>query len=269
MRNALLAGLLLLLPVIAEASSEDTANRVLPSIVEVGISMSGSDDVRTVGSGIVVRDDGYVLTAKHVLMQSSRVFIKTLEGHAYISPYYVADSNRDLALIRVLPREGRKLVAIELGGSPVVGQEVFTFGYPARSSIGGLGATVARGIISGVERSIEEPGGMAEPQKEDTTTQQPSFPYRLINPVDIMTLLGMSKSYTYHMIQIDAMVNPGSSGGALTDSEGRLLGVVNSIITNTGSDIGLNFVVPLSEAISLFESMPPYVRVDTIPVKEN
>lgn len=258
-------------------TSREVAEQVLPTIVQVGVAVPGNPQVETVGTGIVVRSDGYVLTAKHNVSPSAHVYIKTMDGAAYTVAYYVADAHRDLAVLKVVVERmeqvdpeseeqvlvKHELPAIELGGSDLAaGQEVMVFGFPAQHMINSLKATVSRGVISGVGRVIEEPTAKASEDDvaDETNTAREFF---LTPSQGLEMLFGKPKAYTKNMLQLDAMMNPGSSGGAVVDMEGRLIGVANSIISNTGSNAGLNFAIPIEEAIDVLSTIPPKKEVET------
>ena len=230
----------------------EMAAKVLPTIVQVGMA-GGDTTINTVGSGVIVGSAGYILTAKHNVSSSQHVFVRLMDGTVYKALYYVADAHRDLALIRVAASE---LPTIEIGSieSVAIGQEVWTFGFPASRIIKGTEttATVSKGVVSGLERELEEHGIGGD---DEEATEEPVEPVRewgFFRGLDI-DLLSRERLHVRHLIQIDAMMNPGSSGGAVTDAQGKLLGICHSIISNTGGNVGINFAIGIDEADMLLQ----------------
>lgn len=237
-------------PIRASTSAQDrqevVAARVLPAIVQVGVA-GGSAAIRTVGTGVIIKDNGYILTAKHNVSGSMHVFVRLADGTEYPAIYYIADAHRDLAVLRVIPKT--PLPVVEVGDSNLLkpGQEILVFGFPASSLIHGNSntATVSRGIVSALERELEESSGSLEAEKTQDQPVQWGM-HRGANP-----LSGMGRILIKHLFQIDAMMNPGSSGGAVTTLDGKLVGICHSMISNTGGNVGLNFAVAINEAETL------------------
>lgn len=241
--------------------SQEVSREVLPSMVQIEVAEYGQRELVTVGSGVIVSADGWVLTAKHNISSSSRVSVRTTVGESFRVTYAIVDANRDLALLRFSPivpipvvaEDGTKtqkyvpyiLTPIQISGViPVPGQEIMTFGYPAHRVIGGLMATVAKGIVSALDRRIAEPSRQKESDDGVVSTSEPKQEY-----ADLIELFGLDrKSYVEHLMQFDAMVNPGSSGGAVTNMDGELVGIINSMVSPVGASVGLNFAVEISEA---------------------
>jgi S1-C subfamily serine protease len=257
--------------------SEVVAKKVLPAIVQIGIALPGDSKVETVGTGVVVRSDGYVLTAKHNVADAAHVFIKTIDGRVFAAGYYVADAQRDLALLKVTTEQLERvqpdaalvlvqhdLVALELGSAVEVGQKIMTFGFPAHHVVNGFTASVAQGIVSAVERVIEEPGGKKEKSEEDKEDKSIKA-FEIVHAGGALELLfgGPQKAYVEHMVQFDAMANPGSSGGAVVDMNGRLIAVINSMVSSSGSNAGINFAVPISEASTILGTMTSRYTITT------
>ncbi len=170
---------------------------------------------RGLGSGVVVRADGYILTNNHVVEEADEVKVAFADTHTqYLAKVIGTDPKTDLAVLKI---EGgsRALVAIEFGDSSKVevGNLVFAIGNPF-----GVGQTVTMGIISAVGRGV----GLAD--YED-------------------------------FLQTDASINPGNSGGPLVDSTGKLVGINTAIISPTGSNLGIGFAVPVSLARGIMDSI--------------
>ncbi|HKY52135.1 MAG TPA: trypsin-like peptidase domain-containing protein [Candidatus Limnocylindria bacterium] len=157
------------------------------------------------GSGVVIAPDGYVLTNAHVVDGASEVDVVFAEGATYRAPVVGTDAATDLALVRVL---GPSLPAAELGDSDRlrVGQLVIAIGDPL-----GLQSTVTTGVVSALGRSLRAKDG------------------RIIENV----------------IQTDAALNPGNSGGPLVDTHGKVVGVNTAIIAMAQ---GIAFAIPAATA---------------------
>ncbi|MER3456657.1 MAG: trypsin [candidate division GAL15 bacterium] len=143
------------------------------------------------GSGVIVSEDGYVLTNNHVIRNATQIRVRLLDGTELEGRVVGTDPPSDLAVLKVSPK-GRKLPAAELGDSHAlkVGQLAIAIGNPF-----GLGSTVTVGVVSALNRSIQVPGFVID-----------------------------------HLIQTDAAINPGNSGGALVNSAGQVIGINTAII---------------------------------------
>jgi S1-C subfamily serine protease len=157
------------------------------------------------GSGVVIAPDGYVITNSHVV-HGAEAIEATVAGRDGVAATLIGtDPDNDLALIRL---EGNGLTAAPLGDSDRlrVGQLVVAIGNPL-----GLDATVTAGVVSALRR----------------------------------TLRGLSGSLIEDVIQTDAALNPGNSGGALVDSRGRVVGINTAVVAGAQ---GLCFAVPINTA---------------------
>jgi S1-C subfamily serine protease len=189
----------------------DVAERTGPAVV--GIRRRGQEHepdnpfapVLGSGSGVIITPDGYVLTNDHVVRGASKLDAIISDGTSIEARIVGEDPDTDLALLR-LARGG--LPAAMLGDSKGlrVGQLVVAIGNPL-----GLQATVTTGVISALRR----------------------------------TLRGLSGRLIEDVIQTDAALNPGNSGGALVDSAGRVIGITTAII---GGAQGICFAVPIDTA---------------------
>jgi S1-C subfamily serine protease len=190
----------------------DVAERTGPAVV--GIRRRGPDHepdnpfapVLGSGSGVIITPDGYVLTNDHVVRGAPKLDAVLADGTSTEARIVGEDPDTDLALLR-LARSG--LPAATLGHSQGlrVGQLVVAIGNPL-----GLQATVTTGVISALRR----------------------------------TLRGISGRLIEDVIQTDAALNPGNSGGALVDSAGRVIGITTAII---GGAQGICFAVPIDTAM--------------------
>jgi len=166
---------------------------------------------RTVGAGVVVDTTGFILTAYHVVAGADTVSVRFFDGTVTTGTIFQKQQERDLALVQV-KRIPDGVEPATLGGGVGQGDQVMAIGAPF-----GLDGSVSLGIVSALGRTfvVEETG------------QQ---------------LTGM--------IQFDAAVNPGNSGGPLVDMNGRVVGIVTGIINPTGQTvfIGIGFAVPIEAA---------------------
>ncbi|WP_242453780.1 trypsin-like peptidase domain-containing protein [Mycolicibacterium sp. P9-64] len=215
------------------ASVERVAAEVTPSVVKLETTV-GLSPVE--GSGIVLSADGLILTNNHVVAMPAP--LRTLFGaptttvtfaDGRTAPFVIVggDPISDIAVVRAQDVSG--LVPITVGSSThlVVGQNVVAVGAPL-----GMDRTVTTGIISALHRPVTSAG--------DT-------------PDDYTVL---------DTIQTDAAINPGSSGGALVDTGGALIGV-NAALATTGGDyisgpggsIGLGFAIPVDQAIRIADEL--------------
>lgn len=174
------------------------------------------------GSGVIISDDGYIVTNNHVIDKASEIKVSLNDNRTYTAKVVGTDPTTDLALIKI---EEEGLPAITVGNSDNirVGQWVMAVGNPFN-----LESTVTAGIISAKGRSIN-------------------------------ILQGNSAIESF--IQTDAAVNPGNSGGALVNLNGELIGINTAIASPTGSYSGYSFAVPSNIMIKVIEDLRKYGTV--------
>lgn len=160
-----------------------------------------------VGSGVIMTNDGYIVTNNHVVEGSSEIEVTLNDKRTFKAKLIGADPNTDIALIKI---DAEKLPVIAFGNSDSlkVGEWVLAVGNPFN-----LTSTVTAGIVSAKARNIN-----------------------IIN----------TKMRIESFIQTDAAVNPGNSGGALVNTRGELVGINSAIASQTGSYAGYAFAVPVS-----------------------
>ena len=204
------------------------------SVVEIRASFPATYDLygqqtgggEGLGTGFVVSTDGYILTNAHVVSDGgqvvSTVSVVFKSGGAQSTPIVGtvvgADESNDVALIKVDPSRAPKLEPIPLGDSSKtsVGEEVVAIGNPR-----GLDFSLSRGVVSATGRELQSPNG----------------------------------STIFDGIQTDAAINPGSSGGPLIDTSGRVIGINFQIASEGGGNEGIGFAVPINTAIRVMEQM--------------
>lgn len=165
---------------------------------------------QSLGSGFLIDDSGFVLTNYHVISGSSRIQVTLSDQRQYYATALDTDRSDDLALIKIVPKA--KVTFLRLGDSDrlQVGQKVLAIGNPF-----GLEGTLTVGVVSSIGRSI------------DSETNQ--------------RLQGM--------IQTDAAINGGNSGGPLLDSNGMVIGINTAILGRT--NMGIGFALPINRAKAL------------------
>ena len=172
----------------------------------------GGGRQRSLGSGVILNSNGYIMTNFHVVDKADRIRVKLFDepvGVLHDARLIGMDRETDLAVIKIDPPKDHSLISARLGDSDkmTVGDWVLAIGSPFD-----LEATVTAGIVSAKGRNL--PGGR----------QFQSF------------------------IQTDAAINPGNSGGALVDTEGRLIGINTAILSRSGGNQGIGFAIPANLA---------------------
>ncbi len=190
----------------------DVAELVLPSVVRINASGSGDlSAANALGSGVIYRSDGYIITNHHVIENARAVEVLLSDGDRFTAEIVGSDELNDLALLRI-DRTDLPAIALRPVDEPTrVGETVVAIGSPF-----GLDATVTSGIVSALNREI-----------------------RVSNGPDVIP----------GAIQTDAAINPGNSGGALVDLQGRLVGINTAIQSRSGVNEGVGFAVPVRQAV--------------------
>ncbi len=220
----------------AETTSADLAEVVaakcLPSVVSIDVytqsdqsqslfgSLSGSSDsesnleASSIGSGVILTEDGYILTNYHVIEDGSMYVVNFDDDTSEEAELVGYDESSDLAVLKV-SKTG--LTPMDIGDSDAVtvGEWVMALGTPF-----GLTKSVSAGIVSALYRN--------------------------------QTMTSSSGTTIYaNMIQIDADINPGNSGGALVNAEGELIGINTLITSTTGQSAGIGFAIPSNYALNI------------------
>lgn len=196
------------------------AAKAIPSIVTVEVS--GTDisgiDVQGSGSGVVFRSDGYIVTNNHVVEDADEINVVFSDGRSYQATVVGTDPLTDLALIHV---EATGLVPIDLGD--VDGLEIGDLAIAVGNPLGlGGGPSVTSGIVSAFERTLR---------------------------------VGAPTGQLFGLIQTDAPITRGSSGGALLDENGKLIGITTAIgVSDVGAE-GLGFAVPVNMVMLVAEDL--------------
>jgi len=214
------------------------ANKVLPSIVGIQVEYSvnsfwgmGNSTAKAEGSGIIISEDGYILTNNHIVntttnssyysvSEASKITVRLYNSEEDIDATIVGtDEQTDLAVIKI---DKTNLTPAELGDSTSVqvGEFAMAIGNPL-----GLQSSVTCGIISAINREITD-----------------------------------SSNKTYTVIQTDAAINSGNSGGALVNGEGKVIGINTLKLSGSGIE-GMGFAIPINDTKDIYNQLIQYSKV--------
>lgn len=201
-------------------SLPDLFNQTQRSVVEITDSSSTDPSKSRLGSGFVYDDNGHVITNNHVVSVSGNVDVTFLDGTIYRAQVIGSDPYTDLSVLYVKDVPKDKLVPLALANSTQlrIGEQVAAIGNPF-----GLSGSMTEGIVSGLGRLL--PNDQAG---------QFSIP---------------------GVIQTDAPVNPGNSGGPLLNLRGEVVGITTAIYTNTGQFSGIGFAIPANTVARVVPSL--------------
>ena len=199
---------------------------ILPSVVRVSGFVT---DPKTkeevphgVGTGVVIVDNGTILTNLHVVSGADRILVTFFDGLESAASITGMRPEHDLAVIRAQKIPDDMLAATMASTEKLSpGDHVFAVGFPF-----GIGPSISAGVVSGLKRDFMSPQG---------------------------------KRLLTNLIQFDAAANPGNSGGPLVTAEGEVVGIVTAILnpTEARTFIGIGFAVPIENAASAV-GMPPF-----------
>jgi serine protease Do len=180
----------------------------------------------SLGSGVIIDPDGYVLTNLHVVRRANRIQVKLWDGREYDAEPLVGTSGSDVALLKLITKPGEKFKAIRLAPDDdlLLGETVLALGNPY-----GLGGSVTRGILSSKNR------------RPSTGDEQ----------LDVQDWL-----------QTDAAINPGNSGGPLVNLHGELIGLNVAVYRENGGErgLGVGFSIPVKQvSVALSRFFTPEV----------
>ncbi|GAA1413597.1 protease [Glutamicibacter uratoxydans] len=226
------------------------AAKASPSVVTIEVSGNGSSGS---GSGIIYDKDGHILTNTHVVtlggqVANPQISVQTNDGNVYSAKVVGTDPLSDLAIIKI---DAQNLVPATLGESSAlnVGDTAVAIGAPL-----GLSGTVTDGIISTLNRTIS----IASSAVPDSTSTEGNgdngsqFNFQFPGQENQQQQQRSSGSIYVNVIQTDAAINHGNSGGALVDSQGKIIGVNVAIASAGGSEdsgsIGVGFAIPIDYA---------------------
>ncbi len=230
------------------------AAKATPSVVTIGV-VSGSSSGS--GSGIILDSQGHILTNTHVVTldgQSTKASIEVQLSNGTVREAEIVgtDPTSDLAVIKI-DTSGLELTPATLGDSDKlnVGDTSIAIGAPL-----GLENTVTDGIISTLSRTIEIASSEASDQQADSSdsfgSQESPFEFQMPGESS-QRQSSSSQTISINVLQTDAAVNPGNSGGALVNSKGEVIGVNVAIAStdsssSSGGNIGVGFAIPINYA---------------------
>jgi putative serine protease PepD len=204
---------------VATTITEDADLAPIVARVQPGIVTVLVDSARSssLGSGVVLGTGGLILTNNHVIEADGTVSVRLSDGRTAPARVVATDAGHDLALVQATGLSGLTPVTFATDDSIAVGDTVLAFGAPL-----GLEGTVTSGIVSALDRSV------------DTGTEK---------------LTGL--------LQTDAAINQGNSGGALVDTSGRVVGINVAIATagDSSGSVGLGFAIPADTATTVVNQL--------------
>jgi serine protease Do len=178
-------------------------------------------EARSLGSGFIISEDGYVLTNFHVIEGADKVTVRMSDRREFDATIVGSDRRSDIALLK-LEAEALPTVKLAKPGALKVGEWVLAIGSPF-----GLDYSVSAGIVSAIGRSL--------PNKRN-------------------------ENYV-PFIQTDVAINPGNSGGPLFNMQGEVVGINSQIYTRSGGSIGLSFAIPVGLVLDVTEQLKDGGRV--------
>lgn len=202
---------------------QDVVTKVKDSVVEITTETTTYDTFygqyvqQSAGSGVIISEDGYIITNNHVIDGASDIKIRLTNEKTYEAKLIGKDSTLDVALLKI-DEKGLTPATFGNSGKLCVGQTAIVIGNP----LGQLGGTVTDGIISALDREIKLEGK------------------------------------TMNLLQTNAAVNPGNSGGGLFDANGNLIGIIvaKSSSSTSGTSVeGLGFAIPVNDVIDILEDL--------------
>lgn len=208
-------------------SAADAFNKVSPAVVIISVTGTTSNGFTSsqyegMGSGFIINEDGYILTNYHVIEGAQGITVTLSDGTEVSATVVNYDAEKDLAMIKL--KEGTKVPAVaELGDSDELypGAEVIAIGTPLSKN---LAYTLTKGIISGNDRTIKTESGTS-----------------------------------VHLLQTDAAINSGNSGGPLVNTKGQVIGInsmkLGSQSTGSATVEGIGFAIPINEVKSKIDTL--------------
>jgi Do/DeqQ family serine protease len=194
-------------PAVVNISSKRTVRQQVDPFWELfGIGAPRDRVVGSLGSGVIVRPDGVIVTNNHVVEGGQEITVALADRREFPAHVLLADPRTDLAILKIDMPRGERLPALAINdtGDLQVGDLALAIGNPF-----GVGQTVTNGIISALNRTADPSGDAAS-------------------------------SY----IQTDAAINPGNSGGPLVDMNGDIIGINSFILSRSGTSSGVGFAIP-------------------------
>ena len=181
-----------------------------------------SQPARSLGSGFIISDDGYILTNNHVVEGAKEIIVRLSDRREYVAELVGADVRSDLAVLKVEADDDLPTVSLGKSNGLKVGAWVLAIGSPF-----GFDYSVTAGIVSAKGRSLP------------TAQNENYVPY----------------------IQTDVAINPGNSGGPLFNLDGEVIGINSQIYSNSGGFMGVSFAIPIDVAMEVADQLRSDGRV--------
>ena len=212
-------------------SAQEVYRKVSGAVVTVAVDLDGGR--MSVGTGVIFREDGYILTNYHVVEGSNSITVTTYDGTGYDATLIGYDKSNDIAVLKI---DATDLTPVVLGDSDTlnIGDSVVAIGNP----LGELTFSLTTGVVSALDRPVT-----------------------------------LSTGTTMNLIQTDCAINSGNSGGALFNLYGEVIGITNAKYSSSGSSSeasidNIGFAIPIDQVRSIFESIitngyivKPYIGV--------
>ena len=202
-------------------SSADIIDKVGPAVVGIVCDFEsqdwfwGSQTQQGSGSGVIINEDGYIVTNNHVIENATKITVNLISGESYEGKLIGTDSRTDLAVIKIEPKTELSYATFGDSSTLRVGDSVIAIGNPLGEEFAG---SASKGIISATNR----------------------------------TLTISDKTLT--VLQTDAAINPGNSGGALVNDRGEVIGINTAKISDSSVE-GLGFSIPSNEFMPVIKDL--------------
>ena len=205
-------------------SATEAYNKVAPAAVVVSTKsvtqgyFMQTQEVEGIGSGFIINEEGYILTNYHVVKGAQEISVTLSNDVTTTAQIVNYDENQDVAMIKITDESVEIPATVELGDSDALqpGEEVIAIGTPLSTE---LSSTVTKGIISATSRSVAVESGV-----------------------------------TMNLIQTDAAINAGNSGGPLVNTKGEVVGINSSKISGEAVE-GIGFSIPINDIKDKIESL--------------
>ena len=205
-------------------SATEAYNKVAPAAVVVSTKsvtqgyFMHTQEVEGIGSGFIINEEGYILTNYHVIQGAQEISVTLSNDVTTTAQVVNYDENQDVAMIKITDESVELPATVELGDSDALqpGEEVIAIGTPLSTE---LSSTVTKGIISATSRSVAVESGV-----------------------------------TMNLIQTDAAINAGNSGGPLVNTKGEVVGINSSKISGEAVE-GIGFSIPINDIKDKIESL--------------
>jgi len=198
---------------------------ITPSVVNIRVTVKGEDifgqiyEQEGIGSGVIYTEDGYIITNNHVAGDAEKLMVTLYDGSEYPAELVGADENTDVAVIKIEADNLKNAIFTSIDNAKV-GGIVIAVGSPY-----GLQQTITSGVISAKGRDIS---------------------------------ISQETLYMVNLIQTDAAINQGNSGGPLVNSAGEVIGINTLILSPSGASAGIGFAIPSDTVVNIAEQIIKY-----------